>query len=101
MSGFAALNAFTPAVLEPVVSLPVQNVMSPLALSIDAGSMTLAPSIAGPESPPPPVGVDPPESESSPHGDDQEQGQQEQRDERASKMHVGLLHRMSSGAYPA
>src|SRR5690242_21493011 len=60
MPGFAALNFLTSAVLSPDVSLPMQRVTSPFALFIDAGSMTLAPSILGAEPPPPEEVVHPP-----------------------------------------
>ena len=56
MPGLALLKALTPAVFEPDVSLPVQNEMLPLAPSIDAGSMTLAPVIfCSSVAPPPPA----------------------------------------------
>ena len=50
---FWALNSFTAVVTSPPVSLPMQTVTSPLALSIDAGSTALTPSVA-------PVSVSPP-----------------------------------------
>ena len=43
---FWALKFFTAVVTSPPVSLPMQTVTSPLALSIEAGSMALAPSVA-------------------------------------------------------
>src|SRR3954447_6223570 len=53
--GLALLKSLTPSIRSPEVSLPVQYVTSPLALSIDAGSIVLAPVIlAPPEEPPPP-----------------------------------------------
>ena len=39
------LNSFTDSFCAPEVSLPVQYVTSPFALSIDAGSMTFAPEV--------------------------------------------------------
>src|SRR5918996_718747 len=58
MPGFWSLNALVPAFLDPVVSLPPQAVTSPSAPSIEAGSITLAPSTEPvwppvPPSPPP------------------------------------------------
>jgi hypothetical protein len=62
-----ALKSLIAWVLSPDVSLPRQNVTSPVAPSIDAGSMTLAPSVTPVSSvaasPPPPP---PPPSSSSP-----------------------------------
>src|ERR671911_778438 len=55
---FSSLNCLASAVLSPDVSLPRQNVTSPLAPSIDFGSMVLAPSVWPVSSvlaPPPPV----------------------------------------------
>src|SRR4051794_41140126 len=53
--GLALLNSLTPSMRSPDVSLPVQYVTLPLALSIDFGSIFFAPSIFWPpEEPPPP-----------------------------------------------
>src|SRR5215213_5087158 len=53
--GFALLNSLTPSMRSPEVSLPVQYVTLPLALSIDFGSIVFAPVIfLPPEAPPPP-----------------------------------------------
>src|SRR3954451_22987059 len=53
--GLALLNSLTPSMRSPEVSLPVQYVTLPLALSIDFGSIVLAPVILlPPEDPPPP-----------------------------------------------
>src|SRR5215211_1052766 len=61
---FCSLNSFTDSFCAPDVSLPVQYVTAPFAPSMDAGSMTFAPSVE-PDScvplPPPP-----PPSSSSP-----------------------------------
>src|SRR5829696_9232861 len=61
--GLAFVNSLTPSLRSPEVSLPVQYVTLPLALSIDAGSIFFAPSVW-------PVDVSPPLlplSLSSPH----------------------------------
>ena len=42
---FSSLNCLASAVLSPDVSLPRQNVTSPFAFSIDAGSIAFAPSV--------------------------------------------------------
>src|SRR3954469_9623619 len=53
--GFSLLKFLTPSIRSPEVSLPVQYVTLPLALSIDFGSIVLAPLIfVPPEAPPPP-----------------------------------------------
>src|SRR4051812_1167625 len=53
--GLSLLNCLTPSIRSPEVSLPVQYVTLPLALSIDLGSITLAPvTFLPPEAPPPP-----------------------------------------------
>src|SRR5215211_9234196 len=51
--GLALLNSFTPSFRSPEVSLPVQYVTLPLALSIDAGSIFFAPLVWPVDSPPP------------------------------------------------
>src|SRR5215212_11747595 len=55
--GLALLKSLTPSIRSPEVSLPVQYVTLPLALSIDFGSIFFAPSILAPppEPPPPPL----------------------------------------------
>src|SRR3954451_16339298 len=55
--GLALLNSLTPSMRSPEVSLPVQYVTLPLALSIDFGSICLAPSTLAwaPEPPPLPL----------------------------------------------
>src|SRR5215218_8670432 len=57
MFGYFALNASSVVFRKPVVSLPTQYVTEPLAFCMDAGSMTLAPSVW---LPPPPVAAAPP-----------------------------------------
>src|SRR3954454_22861452 len=53
--GLALLNSLTPSIRSPEVSLPVQYVTLPLALSIDFGSFCFAPlTFASPPEPPPP-----------------------------------------------
>src|SRR5687768_6416250 len=54
-----SLNRLIAAVLSPEVSLPRQNVTSPLAPSAEAGSMALAP-LSEPPPPPPPSSSSPP-----------------------------------------
>src|SRR5215216_3134729 len=52
--GLALVNSATPSLRSPEVSLPVQYVTLPFALSIDAGSIFLAPDVCPPPPPPPP-----------------------------------------------
>src|SRR5215204_5605667 len=68
---FCSLKSFTDSFCAPDVSLPVQYVTSPFAPSMDAGSMTFAPSVEPvswllPLLPPPPSSSSPPQAPKRP-----------------------------------